>query len=297
MTNAKASAIILKLFSAKEPLAQSAEHLTFNQRVWSSNLQWLTREHRRKRFLLAAAFVIGKELSITEKSERSRENYLRSRFLKLGIKGLMPRDAVELILGYALSGNDVYTAANALFERFGSAQKILNASYGELCAVEGMTPNAAALICLLSGLYAAGGAIRDEKLRLTDSYAACEYFIRSFRGADVELFKVCCLNGDFSVAECFTVGSGSTYGVNVDIGEMVAKAESSGCGMCIAAHIHPGGSCRPSATDIASTKKLEDAFREAGILLLDHIVVGRDGAQSIFDVGPLGASPVPAKIY
>ena len=25
-----------------EPLAQQAEHLTFNQRVWSSNLQWLT---------------------------------------------------------------------------------------------------------------------------------------------------------------------------------------------------------------------------------------------------------------
>ena len=27
-----------------EPLAQLAEHLTFNQRVWSSNLQWLTTE-------------------------------------------------------------------------------------------------------------------------------------------------------------------------------------------------------------------------------------------------------------
>ena len=25
-----------------DPLAQSAEHLTFNQRVWSSNLQWVT---------------------------------------------------------------------------------------------------------------------------------------------------------------------------------------------------------------------------------------------------------------
>ena len=29
-----------------EPLAQSAEHLTFNQRVWGSNPQWLTRNRQ-----------------------------------------------------------------------------------------------------------------------------------------------------------------------------------------------------------------------------------------------------------
>ena len=28
-----------------EPLAQSAEHLTFNQRVWGSNPQWLTKKN------------------------------------------------------------------------------------------------------------------------------------------------------------------------------------------------------------------------------------------------------------
>ena len=34
-----------------EPLAQLAEHLTFNQRVWGSNPQWLTMVKPLKSFL------------------------------------------------------------------------------------------------------------------------------------------------------------------------------------------------------------------------------------------------------
>ena len=209
----------------------------------------------------------------------------------------MPRDAIELILGYCFGGAEVYKVSNALFEKFGSVQKILNAPYDELCAAEGMTENAAVLLRLLSGIYSVSGAMRDEKLKLTDSDSACEYFMRSFRGVSVENFKVCCLREDFSVAGCFTVGRGSTYGVDVDIREMIAGVSRCGCSMCIVSHNHPGGNCRPSATDIVSTGRLAEAFKEAGILLLDHIVVGRDGAQSIFDIGPDGARPVPAKKY
>ena len=278
-----------------------AEHLTFNQRVWSSNLQWLTTIRqdrvsavRRKHLCLRRCFCIRRGEK-TEKSNRSREKYLRQRFLKLGIKGLMPRDAIELILGYCLGREAVYEAVNALFEKYGTTQKILNASYDELRTVDGMTDNAAALICLLAGIYTVSGAMRDSGLKLEDSEAACEYFIRRFRGVNTEQFKVCCLKDDFSPVGCLTVGRGSTYGVDVDIGEMISEAVKSGCRLCVVAHNHPGGSCRPSPTDLVSTERLVAAFKDAGIDLLDHIVVGREGAQSIFDVSPLGAATVYAK--
>ena len=43
LTNQNRFDIIVKLSKRDEPLAQLAEHFTFNERVWSSNLQWLTK--------------------------------------------------------------------------------------------------------------------------------------------------------------------------------------------------------------------------------------------------------------
>ncbi len=46
-----------------EPLAQSAEHLTFNQRVWGSNPQWLTKKNP-----YSAWFAQGRDFSFCIKS-------------------------------------------------------------------------------------------------------------------------------------------------------------------------------------------------------------------------------------
>ena len=37
--------VVIIVYDYDEPLAQLAEHLTFNQRVWGSNPQWLTRKN------------------------------------------------------------------------------------------------------------------------------------------------------------------------------------------------------------------------------------------------------------
>ena len=46
-----------------EPLAQSAEHLTFNQRVWGSNPQWLTKKNP-----YSALFAQGRDFSSYKKT-------------------------------------------------------------------------------------------------------------------------------------------------------------------------------------------------------------------------------------
>ena len=60
MTNRKNDGIIYELLwdtpLTNEPLAQLAEHLTFNQRVWSSNLQWLI---YCSRYMSGAIFILA----------------------------------------------------------------------------------------------------------------------------------------------------------------------------------------------------------------------------------------------
>ena len=46
-------------------------------------------------------------------------------------------------------------------------------------------------------------------------------------------------------------------------------------------HNHPSGSPEPSKADIAITRKIGEAAHLLGIVLHDHVVIGREGHVSL----------------
>ena len=212
-----------------------------------------------------------------------REEYLRNRYLRTGPAGFTPKDALELILGYCFNGPELYRAMDALFERFGSVDNIINADCDELREVPGMTESSATLLAVMPELYRITGFARTASSYIFDPESACKYFTEAFRGANVEQLKVACLDENFFVIRCITVGGRSTFGVDVDTDGLLRDVIRSKCRICVIAHNHPGGSSMPSEKDILSTRQLTSFFRGAGIDLLDHIIIGRDGARSMLD--------------
>lgn len=53
------------------------------------------------------------------------------------------------------------------------------------------------------------------------------------------------------------------------------------------AHNHPSGDTTPSEADINVTKRLEEAADLMGIQLLDHLIIGDDGYESLRERGVL----------
>lgn len=49
----------------------------------------------------------------------------------------------------------------------------------------------------------------------------------------------------------------------------------------ILAHNHPSGLCRPSACDIAATRRLQDIGRALDIALIDHLIFTADAVYSM----------------
>ncbi len=49
----------------------------------------------------------------------------------------------------------------------------------------------------------------------------------------------------------------------------------------IVVHNHPSGDPTPSDEDVTFTKRLKDAGKILGIQLLDHVVIGKDGCESV----------------
>ena len=62
--------------------------------------------------------------------------------------------------------------------------------------------------------------------------------------------------------------------------EVVKRALELSATAVILVHNHPSGDPTPSAADIAMTRDLADIARPLGIIVHDHIIVGRDGHAS-----------------
>jgi DNA repair protein RadC len=85
------------------------------------------------------------------KNEGHRER-LRERFLAGDAASCSDAALLEILLIYALPHRDVQTLANTLLSRFGSLEKVLAASPTDLCQVDGIKQNSAALLKLVEAI-------------------------------------------------------------------------------------------------------------------------------------------------
>ena len=62
---------------------------------------------------------------------------------------------------------------------------------------------------------------------------------------------------------------------------MIRKALDLGASALILVHNHPSGSPQPSRADIQITQRIAEAGRLLGVVVHDHVIVGRDGHVSL----------------
>ncbi len=73
------------------------------------------------------------------------------------------------------------------------------------------------------------------------------------------------------------VGVGNLNTALIEPKEIFAFALMHPCAAIILAHNHPSGDAAPSAADVRFTDRIRRAGELLGILLLDHVIVSRDG--------------------
>jgi DNA repair protein RadC len=77
--------------------------------------------------------------------------------------------------------------------------------------------------------------------------------------------------------------------------KIVKEAVRANAKKVILAHSHPRGSFKPSKNDIDLTIKASEQLRGVGIILLDHIIVGKDGYSSVIANYTLDGQKVNSK--
>ena len=211
---------------------------------------------------------------------------LRERFRRDGLASLTDREALELLLTYAIPQRDVSPDAAALLERFGSLSGVLEAEPAALTQVAGIGENAATLLTLLPQLLGRYERSRlGEKPMLSDPAGAAAYAASLFAGVGEERAYLVCLDAGSRVRQEVLLARGTLDGVSLSPREVAEQALRCRAHAALLAHNHPGGTTEPSREDIELTRRVLAALAALDIRLLDHVIVSDAGVYSMAQGG------------
>ena len=207
---------------------------------------------------------------------------LRQRLLEGGAEALADYEVLEYLLFASRPRGDTKPVAKALLARFGALANVLNADHRALADVEGMGEiSAAALkaVALAAGRMARGEV--QQKPVLGSWQALLDYLTIDMAHLTVERVRVLYLDTRNRLILDYQAQEGTIDEAAIHPREIVKKALEVGASALILVHNHPSGNPEPSRADIQITQRIAEAGRLLGIVVHDHVIVGREGHVSL----------------
>jgi DNA repair protein RadC len=210
---------------------------------------------------------------------------LRERMVAAGAESLPDYELLEMLLFAANPQGDVKPAAKSLLAHFGGFGKVLSAD-----------PDALSEAGLGLAGIAAIKSVREAALRLmrlelqerpiVNSWdKLIDYCNAQVAHNKVEEFHILFLDRKNVLIQHERQQRGTIDHTPVYPREVVKRALDLGAAAMILVHNHPSGDPTPSKADIAVTQDIKKAAAPLGVVLHDHIIIGRNGHTSLRDLG------------
>jgi DNA repair protein RadC len=211
---------------------------------------------------------------------------LRQRFREAGADALPDYELLELILFRALPRRDTKPLAKAILAKFGSFSEALNAPEERLKEVAGLGEAAITEIKLVRA--AALRLVRGEVLErpVLGSWSQVLDYCRASMGFEAkEQFRILFLDKRNQIIADEVQQKGTVDHTPVYVREVVKRALELSATAIVLVHNHPSGDPTPSRADIEMTKQIVSASKNLGIVVHDHIIVGKQGHASFRGLG------------
>lgn len=205
---------------------------------------------------------------------------LRDRYLRAGIKGFTEREALELLLTYAIPRKDTRDLSQELLRVFGSLSNILRQSPGSLQTVKGLGESAAVLLSLVNQVTSLSEA-PEKGITITGPEQVADYLRKRLGTLRKERFSALLLNSSNELIAEVDLEFGTVNRTQVYPRNLVEKVIAHSASGVILVHNHPGGRLEPSREDLALTRKLADLGREMDFRVLDHFIVTENAVKAI----------------
>ncbi len=218
----------------------------------------------------------------------------RQQALVGGVESLGVADLLSVILGTGGGGAPLATLTATLLEEHGGVGGLLRLGIGELAEHRGVGPAKAIRLAaaIEIGRRAVQAASLEASPRLPDRAAVVAWARPRLATLDHEELWVLALDGRHGLRAARRVASGGIHGLHVGVRDVLRVALREAASAMVLVHNHPSGDPTPSDEDAAFTKAVGEGAGVVGTPLIDHVVVARQRASSMLDMGLLPPSSV-----
>lgn len=201
---------------------------------------------------------------------------LRDRFMSGGAAALPDYELLELLLFRAIPRLDVKPLARLLLDTFGDFNRVISASPQRLQMVKGVGE---AVVIELKLVEAAAGRLMRAKVLnqpvLSSWNALLDYCQTVMAHRETEQFRILFLDRKNVLIADEEQAKGTVDHVPVYPREVVKRALELNASAIILVHNHPSGDPTPSDADITMTAQVQEAAQVLGIILHDHLIIGK----------------------
>lgn len=219
---------------------------------------------------------------------RDHRKRLRARFMEGGAGAMPDYELLELVLFRAIPRQDVKPLARALLEAFGDFNGVLSAPAARLRQVGGVGE---AVVAELKIVEAAAHRLARSKVLKRHVISSWEqvldYCRTTMAHRETEQFRVLYLDRKNVLIADEEQARGTVDHVPVYPREVVKRALELNASALILVHNHPSGDPTPSTADIDMTAKVQEAAEALGMVLHDHLIVGKSEEVSFRSAGYL----------
>lgn len=206
---------------------------------------------------------------------------LYQRFIQGGPDAMPDYEILELVLFRAIARHDVKPLAHRLLSVFGDFNAVISAPNDRLAEVKGVGD---AVIRELKVVEAAAHRLAKSKISeravISSWDSLIEYCHTTMAHKHKEQFRVLFLDKRNRLLADECLGQGTVDSVAVYPREVIKRALSLSASALILIHNHPSGDPTPSDDDINITRQIETVSNPLGIVLHDHLIIGKSSEIS-----------------
>jgi DNA repair protein RadC len=206
----------------------------------------------------------------------------QERLERFGAAALSDTELLAMLVRSGTREQDVLSVSSRIIAEAGSIAGLLAWHEADFRNLKGIGRVKA--LQLVAAMEVARRAIRfpaQEAPVLNRADLIAAHFDSVASGLDVEKFWVLCLNRRNRLRKRVEVSSGTATAALAHPREVFRSAIREAAAAVVCAHNHPSGDPSPSAADIQLTRQLREAASAVDIPLLDHVIIGRRGADPL----------------
>lgn len=213
---------------------------------------------------------------------------LRRRFVEGGAEALADYELLELVLFRAFPRGDVKPLAWRLLDRFGDLNRVVSAPEARLLEVDGVGEAVAHDLKVIAAVARRMARARVMQRPVISGWQALlDYCHTALSHRETEQVRVFYLDRKNVLIADEAQGDGTVDHVPVYPREVLKRALELNASALILVHNHPSGDPAPSQADIALTRQVETGAKALGLVLHDHIIIGKSTELSLRGAGYL----------